>query len=194
MKVRFCSTVLSLALIGSSVSVQATSKEDLLKEQQEVESRLQETEQSQNQTSEKLVLTKQERKEAKARLDEVNSRLEDLASKIADQQAAVSVAKEELVIVTRAVSQTESKLRTQEKLIGDRLRSVQRDGDVKYIEVLLDAKDFGDLISRFSTVSEIIKQDDGVLQTYQANVKQLTEQRSEQELVLGQLKKSNGSC
>jgi len=178
-----------LALIGSSVSVQATSKEDLLKEQQEVESRLQETEQSQNQTSEKLVLTKQERKEAKARLDEVNSRLEDLASKIADQQAAVSVAKEELAIVTRAVSQTESKLRTQEKLIGDRLRSVQRDGDVKYIEVLLDAKDFGDLISRFSTVSEIIKQDDGVLQTYQANVKQLTEQRSEQELVLGQLKK-----
>lgn len=189
MKVRFCSTVLSLALIGSSVSVQATSKEDLLKEQQEVESRLQETEQSQNQTSEKLVLTKQERKEAKARLDEVNSRLEDLASKIADQQAAVSVAKEELAIVTRAVGQTESKLRTQEKLIGDRLRSVQRDGDVKYIEVLLDAKDFGDLISRFSTVSEIIKQDDGVLQTYQANVKQLTEQRSEQELVLGQLKK-----
>jgi len=189
MKVRFCSTVLSLALIGSSVSVQATSKEDLLKEQQEVESRLQETEQSQNQTSEKLILTKQERKEAKARLDEVNSRLEDLASKIADQQAAVSVAKEELAIVTRAVSQTESKLRTQEKLIGDRLRSVQRDGDVKYIEVLLDAKDFGDLISRFSTVSEIIKQDDGVLQTYQANVKQLTEQRSEQELVLGQLKK-----
>jgi len=189
MKVRFCSTVLSLALIGSSVSVQATSKEDLLKEQQEVESRLQETEQSQNQTSEKLVLTKQERKEAKARLDEVNSRLEDLASKIADQQAAVSVAKEELATVTRAVSQTESKLRTQEKLIGDRLRSVQRDGDVKYIEVLLDAKDFGDLISRFSTVSEIIKQDDGVLQTYQANVKQLTEQRSEQELVLGQLKK-----
>lgn len=189
MKVRFCSTVLSLALIGSSVSVQATSKEDLLKEQQEVESRLQETEQSQNQTSEKLVLTKQERKEAKARLDEVNSRLEDLASKIADQQAAVSVAKEELAIVTRAVGQTESKLRAQEKLIGDRLRSVQRDGDVKYIEVLLDAKDFGDLISRFSTVSEIIKQDDGVLQTYQANVKQLTEQRSEQELVLGQLKK-----
>lgn len=189
MKVRFCSTVLSLALIGSSVSVQATSKEDLLKEQQEVESRLQETEQSQNQTSEKLVLTKQERKEAKARLDEVNSRLEDLASKIADQQAAVSVAKEELATVTRAVGQTESKLRAQEKLIGDRLRSVQRDGDVKYIEVLLDAKDFGDLISRFSTVSEIIKQDDGVLQTYQANVKQLTEQRSEQELVLGQLKK-----
>ncbi|MCK2156371.1 M23 family metallopeptidase [Exiguobacterium sp. 17-1] len=189
MKVRFCSTVLSLALIGSSVSVQATSKEDLLKEQQEVESRLQETEQSQNQTSEKLVLTKQERKEAKARLDEVNSRLEDLASKIADQQAAVSVAKEELAIVTRAVSQTETKLRAQEKLIGDRLRSVQRDGDVKYIEVLLDAKDFGDLISRFSTVSEIIQQDDGVLQTYQANVKQLTEQRSEQELILGQLKK-----
>ena len=189
MKVRFCSTVLSLALIGSSVSVQATSKEDLLKEQQEVESRLQETEQSQNQTSEKLVLTKQERKEAKVRLDEVNSRLEDLASKIADQQAAVSVAKEELATVTRAVGQTESKLRAQEKLIGDRLRSVQRDGDVKYIEVLLDAKDFGDLISRFSTVSEIIKQDDGVLQTYQANVKQLTEQRSEQELVLGQLKK-----
>ncbi|MDW2884357.1 peptidoglycan DD-metalloendopeptidase family protein [Exiguobacterium artemiae] len=189
MKVRFCSTVLSLALIGSSVSVQATSKEDLLKEQQEVESRLQETEQSQNQTSEKLILTKQERKEAKARLDEVNSRLEDLASKIADQQAAVSVAKEELATVTRAVGQTESKLRAQEKLIGDRLRSVQRDGDVKYIEVLLDAKDFGDLISRFSTVSEIIKQDDGVLQTYQANVKQLTEQRSEQELVLGQLKK-----
>ncbi len=189
MKVRFCSAVLSLALIGSSVSVHATSKEDLLKEQQEVESRLQETERSQNQTSEKLVLTKQERKEAQARLDEVNSRLDDLASKIADQQAAVSVAKAELAIVSRAVSQTESKLRTQEKLIGDRLRSVQRDGDVKYIEVLLDAKDFGDLISRFSTVSEIIKQDDGILQTYQTNVKQLTEQRSEQELVLGQLKK-----
>lgn len=189
MKVRFCSAVLSLALIGSSVSVHATSKEDLLKEQQEVESRLQETERSQNQTSEKLILTKQERKEAQARLDEVNSRLDDLASQIADQQTAVSVAKQELAIVTRAVDQTTFKLHAQEQKIGDRLRSVQRDGDVKYIEVLLDSKDFGDLISRFSTVREIIKQDDGVLNAYQENVKQLSEQKAEQELVLGQLKK-----
>ncbi|MCY1690179.1 hypothetical protein OVA29_04605 [Exiguobacterium sp. SL14] len=91
MKVRFYSAVLSLALIGTSVSVDATSKEDLLKEQQEVESRLKETERSQNQTSEKLILTKQERKEARAQLDEVNSRLDDLALKIADQQAAVRI-------------------------------------------------------------------------------------------------------
>ncbi|HBQ77130.1 MAG TPA: peptidase M23, partial [Exiguobacterium sp.] len=61
-------------------------------------------------------------------------------------------------------------------------------GDVKYIEVLLDAKDFGDLISRFSTVSEIIKQDDNVLQAYKANVKQLNEQRSEQALLLESMK------
>jgi hypothetical protein len=59
MKVQFYSAVLSLALIGINVSVDATSKEDLLKEQQEVESRLKETERSQNQTPEKLILTKQ---------------------------------------------------------------------------------------------------------------------------------------
>lgn len=189
MKVRFCSAVLSLALVGSSVSVHAVSKEELLKEQQEVESRLKETERSQNQTSEKLVLTKKERRLAQARLDEVSSRLDDLASEIADQQAAVAASKEDLRLVEEDIQQTVSELRSQEELLGDRLRAVQRDGDIKYIEVLLDSKDFGDLISRFSTVSEIIKQDDGVLNAYKANVTQLTEQRSSQELVLGQLKK-----
>lgn len=189
MKVRFCSAVLSLALVGSSVSVHAVSKEELLKEQQEVESRLQETERSQNQTSEKLILTKKERRLAEERLDEVNSRLDDLASEIADQQAAVSASKEELQAIEEAIKQTLSELRTQEDLLGNRLRAVQRDGDIKYIEVLLDSKDFGDLISRFSTVSEIIKQDDGVLNAYKANVMELTEQRASQELILGQLKK-----
>lgn len=188
MKVRFYSAVLSLALIGTSVSVDATSKEDLLKEQQEVESRLKETERSQNQTSEKLILTKQERKEARAQLDEVNSRLDDLALKIADQQAAVAASKEQLRLTEEAISETLKELHQQEDLLGSRLRSVQQKGDVKYIEVLLDAKDFGDLISRFSTVSEIIKQDDNVLQSYKANVKQLNEQRSEQALLLESMK------
>lgn len=188
MKVRFYSAVLSLALIGTSVSVDATSKEDLLKEQQEVESRLKETERSQNQTSEKLILTKQERKEARAQLDEVNSRLDDLALKIADQQAAVAASKEQLRLTEEAISETLKELHQQEDLLGSRLRAVQQKGDVKYIEVLLDAKDFGDLISRFSTVSEIIKQDDNVLQAYKANVKQLNEQRSEQALLLESMK------
>ncbi|WP_047393295.1 M23 family metallopeptidase [Exiguobacterium sp. ZWU0009] len=188
MKVRFYSAVLSLALIGTSVSVDATSKEDLLKEQQEVESRLKETERSQSQTSEKLILTKQERKEARAQLDEVNSRLDDLALKIADQQAAVAASKEQLRLTEEAISETLKELHQQEDLLGSRLRAVQQKGDVKYIEVLLDAKDFGDLISRFSTVSEIIKQDDNVLQAYKANVKQLNEQRSEQALLLESMK------
>ncbi len=188
MKVRFYSAVLSLALIGTSVSVDATSKEDLLKEQQEVESRLKETERSQNQTSEKLILTKQERKEARAQLDEVNSRLDDLALKIADQQAAVAASKEQLRLTEEAIFETLKELHQQEDLLGSRLRAVQQKGDVKYIEVLLDAKDFGDLISRFSTVSEIIKQDDNVLQAYKANVKQLNEQRSEQALLLESMK------
>ncbi|WP_368914578.1 murein hydrolase activator EnvC [Exiguobacterium acetylicum] len=189
MKVRFYSAVLSLALIGTSVSVHATSKEDLLKEQQEVESRLKETERSQNQTSEKLILTKQERKEARAQLDEVNSRLDDLALKIADQQAAVAASKEQLRLTEAAISETLKELHQQEELLGSRLRAVQQKGDVKYIEVLLDAKDFGDLISRFSTVSEIIKQDDHVLQAYKGNVKQLSEQRSEQALLLESMKR-----
>lgn len=188
MKVRFYSAVLSLALIGTSVSVDATSKEDLLKEQQEVESRLKETERLQNQTSEKLILTKQERKEARVRLDEVNSRLDDLALKIADQQAAVAASKEQLRLTEAAISETLKELHQQEELLGSRLRAVQQKGDVKYIEVLLDAKDFGDLVSRFSTVSEIIKQDDSVLQAYKANVKQLNEQRSEQALLLESMK------
>ncbi len=189
MKVRFYSAVLSLALIGTSVSVDATSKEDLLKEQQEVESRLKETERLQNQTSEKLILTKQERKEARAQLNEVNSRLDDLALKIADQQAAVAASKEQLRLTEAAISETLKELHQQEELLGSRLRAVQQKGDVKYIEVLLDAKDFGDLISRFSTVSEIIKQDDHVLQAYKENVKQLSEQRSEQALLLESMKR-----
>ncbi|WP_294745094.1 M23 family metallopeptidase [uncultured Exiguobacterium sp.] len=189
MKVRFYSVVLSLALIGTSVSVHATSKEDLLKEQQEVESRLKETERSQNQTSEKLILTKQQRKQARAQLNEVNSRLDDLARKIADQQAAVAASKERLRLTEKAISETLKELHQQEDLLGSRLRAVQQKGDVTYIEVLLDAKDFGDLISRFSTVSEIIKQDDDVLQTYKANVSQLNEQRSEQALLLESLKR-----
>lgn len=126
MKVRFYSAVLSLALIGTSVSVDATSKEDLLKEQQEVESRLKETERSQNQTSEKLILTKQERKEARAQLNEVNSRLDDLALKIADQQAAVAASKEQLRLTEAAISETLKELHQQEELLGSRLRAVQQ--------------------------------------------------------------------
>ncbi|WP_114570118.1 murein hydrolase activator EnvC family protein [Exiguobacterium flavidum] len=189
MRLRFTPFLISLTLIGSSLPVYAVSKEELLKERQSLESRLQESEKVRSETSERLTLTKQERKQVEQKLEAVNDRLNVLAQDIADQQATIDAARDQLDGVRLDILLTEDDLKRREERVGDRLRAVQRSGDVKYVEVLLGAKDFGDLISRFNTVSTIIARDDAVLREYLGDIRRLNERKAEQERLLDSLKR-----
>jgi len=189
MRLRFTPFLISLALLGSSLPVYAVSKEELLKERRSLETRLQESEKVRSETSERLTLTKQERKQAERKLEAVNDRLNVLAQDIADQQATIDAAKAQLDSVRLDILLTEDDLKRREERVGDRLRAVQRSGDVKYVEVLLGAKDFGDLISRFNTVSTIIARDDAVLRDYLGDIRHLNERKAEQERLLDSLKR-----
>ncbi|MGI6596291.1 MAG: coiled-coil domain-containing protein [bacterium] len=57
------------------------------------------------------------------------------------------------------MKKTEAELAEQIDILGERLRAMQENGSVSYIEVLLSSGDFSDLLNRFDLLKEIVAQD-----------------------------------
>ena len=80
-----------------------------------------------------------------AEIDSLNTRIADSNTKIAQKESELSAA--------------EAESRKQYESYTQRAKMMVERGSITYLEVLLNAKSFGDLLSRISIVKEIVKYD-----------------------------------
>ncbi len=86
----------------------------------------------------------------------VNLELQQLEGRIRDLETARDEAR-------AALAMSEQRMNSRDDLIRKRLRFLYEDGRVSYLEVLLQATDFSDLLSRFELVQTVILHDMQIL-------------------------------
>lgn len=132
-----------------------------LKEQSSVEQEIADIEQQLTQTQNEINAKENEIKTTNEEIDELTERIETL--------------KEEIEIL-------EDKIEKRDELLKDRLRAIQQSGgQIKFIEVIFDAKSFGDLISRTSAVNTIMDQDKLIMEEQAADKQLLADNKKEVE-------------
>lgn len=133
------------------------------------------------QTSEEEYQVIREMIEHELDLMRVNLELQQLESRIRDLELARDQAR-------AALDASERMMRDRSDLIRKRLRFLYEDGRVSYLEVLLQATDFRDLLSRFDLVQAIITNDIKVLKETHALRQEITKKTqalAEQQRLLG---------
>lgn len=130
--------------------------------------------------------------ETRKEIAELEQVIAELKKDIADREKRVVALNTELTESEKRLEQTkvelaESEVNLAEKnaIFGERVRSAYMSGSLSYLDVLLDAENFGDLILRFVYLSRILDRDANIVSSLREEYATLQERKlameSEQE-------------
>lgn len=156
-KKRLLEVFVAIGIVMSlNVSVLADPLSDLMNEKSSQEQMLQ----NQNNTL----------KQAQSKVDQLemiiqqmDSQIETMMAQIEKNKKDIAKGEEDIVQAQKAVEQAQTDIDTQQKLFDDRMRAMYKNGDQGYLDVILGADGFSDLVSRIETVTKIIQFDKKVV-------------------------------
>ncbi len=129
-----------------------------------------EASETQNQIDQKIKELEKKESEINTKqseIDKLNSEINQLEERIDELQAEIKKLKEEIEVLKEEIKEQEASIEKREELLKNRLRSLQKNGgDIRYLEVILGSKDFGDFINRTVAVNKIMEQDNNILETH----------------------------
>ncbi|MGI6129627.1 MAG: murein hydrolase activator EnvC family protein [bacterium] len=125
----------------------------------EKQQELQRVEQEKAATVKQLNQTKNQERSLTAELNALERQLEQAENELAVLNNKLQSTENDLRQTTADLKKAEEELTEQTNLLGERLRAMQENGAVSYIEVLLTSGDFSDLLNRIDLMKEIVAQD-----------------------------------
>lgn len=122
---------------------------------------------SEQKRADKLVA---ETKALESTISRASHQLSSLNSRISATEARRAQLESQLAVIRRDVSAKRSRIATTQvafakrrALLGDRICAVYRQGDLFYLELLLDSRSFSDLVARTSFVQQVMLADQTIM-------------------------------
>ncbi|GGE04601.1 peptidase M23 [Marinithermofilum abyssi] len=164
-------TVLSLWMAGFSPAI---SFADALDDQRE---RVKKRDKEIQRLEKEKQATLEEKEAAFAELSRMKGELEKLNQSVYDTGEKLKRKKEQLL-------NKERQIRQQRILFNDRIRTLYQQGEMFYLDTLLQADSFSDFLSRLEFIRLITKRDKILIQNYKTDQKFLAEEKKEIEVLL----------
>lgn len=152
-------------------------REELQGKKSEVKSQLNETNEEINEIEEEQNQVTNELKRLETQINDTNTKITEKNQQIEETNLQIEELKNEIIEI-------EKRIEIRNELLKERARSYQEDGGINYLDVLVGANSFGDLINRIDAVTTIVKADQTIIEEHNADIKKLEEKKLlvEQEL------------
>lgn len=160
--------LLSIAVPQRSAQA-ADSLSDLYKKLDEIEKRQKSLEKQKAQSD------KEEKQELK-KIGLLSNEIGALEEKIETLNSILKQLDSKLKTKNEELSEAEKQLADYYELYKNRIRTIYEQGDISYLEVLLQSEDFSDFLIRMDLVNELMEYDNNILdtmETQRANVKSI---------------------
>ncbi len=167
------------AIFGTCVSF-ADNIEEYKEELQENKEQIGQVQQQLNQTSNQKSTAKAEVEKLDNELNKVNTEYERLTKELADTNAKLEAA-------TKELEAAKAKREVQYETLKERIKVMYEEGDIGYLEVLLNAKDFSDYLNRMEYINRIMDYDNNLLADFQATEQLISDKVDEIEAYKQQL-------
>lgn len=152
-----------------------------------------------DQTKKKLTQTKVKEKSVLGKLlsnqkelDKVSTNLSKLTSRVGDAERRIKSTKSELGKAEEDLVEVRSEISGEEEVLNQRLVAIYKYGYQSYLEVLFQAKNFGEFITRFELVGNFVNNDLQLLKKLQGQLAEIEDKKkliSEKQSELEQEKK-----
>jgi murein DD-endopeptidase MepM/ murein hydrolase activator NlpD len=107
----------------------------------------------------------------------LNRSIDENTLKIKDLEKSLSNARENLRKTEKVLQETEKNLNKSTEDLNKRMRHIYEVGNVSYLEVLLEARDFNDFVNRYELLKRVVEQDVATVNEVRAARQKLNEQK-----------------
>ena len=114
--------------------------------------------------------TKKELEKIEQQLEEANNNLEKIKTDLDSTNRALDKAKDEL-------AKAEEAMENQNMTLSERIRVMYKNGNIGYLEVLLEAESFSDFISRIEMIKTIMEYDYELLNTLEEKKREVEDKK-----------------
>ncbi|CAM3982693.1 murein hydrolase activator EnvC family protein [Alicyclobacillus pomorum] len=116
------------------------------------------------QTAEDVLKNKQQAEKLQGKIQDYQSLLDSIHHEIANNQQQLQDLQKRLDQLNQEILQNQKQLKHDQQSVNSMLQALYEDGNVPYIEVLLQATNFSDFLSRLQMLSMITEADKELLQ------------------------------
>ena len=157
--------MVSAALAVTLLFPQATlaGVEDLKQQQGAKQQELEQAKQREKDAQAKKAQFQQEINVNANEINKLAEQIDTKESEISKLQASIFTKTQQIEQTTKDLAAAEERVQARDKLLKERLRLMYQQGDVQYMEVLLDSTSFSDFLDRFDSLQAIFKQDKQIL-------------------------------
>ncbi|MDD4237591.1 MAG: peptidoglycan DD-metalloendopeptidase family protein [Desulfotomaculaceae bacterium] len=138
------------------------------------------------QTREQLDQKRSETDQARGVVNDYTSQVAVLSQSISeksvqikDLEGGLAQARNNLARLEEELEDAQVKLDQSTEVLNERVRNVYEMGNVSYMEVLFDSKDFSDFISRFELLSRVVQQDVSTIDQVKADRERLSAKKDD---------------
>lgn len=179
---------ISLAFSGlfTGSQVFAESLKDKLNENQQEQSANQ---QEKEETKENLNEVLENQKQVSEEIDRLNNQIAEAKDKISSKEAEIKQTRENIDQLKKEIEALKQRIAERDELLKDRVRAMyQNGGPIEYIDVLMGAESFGNLLERVMSLNTIAEQDRKILKQHIADKKAVEDKKAQVEEELSSLK------
>ena len=157
---------------------------ELNQKSEELQGKKSEVENQLNQTNEQINEIEEEQNQVTNELKRLETQINDTNTKITEKNQQIEEKNVEIEGLKNEIVEIEKRIEIRNELLKDRARAYQEGGGINYIDVLVGANSFGDLIDRIDAVATIVEADQTIIEEHNADKQKLEEKRTlvEQEL------------
>ncbi|MEH7350263.1 murein hydrolase activator EnvC family protein [Gottfriedia acidiceleris] len=131
-------------------------------------------------TNNKIADIKHDQHEVVAELEKLDAQMKLTKQKVNQTENAVSDGKKQISKLKEEIKFIEERIKSREELLKNRMRSLQKAGGmVSYIDVILGANSFGDLIQRMTAVQIIMKADEDIINQQNLDLKEVSAKKDD---------------
>ncbi|GGM35282.1 peptidase M24 [Paraliobacillus quinghaiensis] len=175
--------VFSFSLPSTGI-VSAESISDMKKDLNELEDNEKSLKSDSQSTEQKIKENEEKQDQVTSEINIINGNLEETQAKLTKKENEINTTNQEINKTETEIKQTEEeieqlkveiedlleRIEKREELLKNRLRSMQQNGgDISYLQVLMGAQNFGDLINRITAVTKIMDQDKSIMESHKAD-------------------------
>ncbi len=170
---RFVAGLLCAMLISGAVlfPVSAANVSDLKDEKSDLDGQIKDKKQE-------LQVKKNEQAKIFDQLQEISGAIESLNQELAEIEEEKAATEQEIAATEKELEAAEEKLKERTQVLGARLKEIYKQGEVSYLEVLLESTCFRDFLVRFHLLETIAEQDLDLIEEIEAERKVIAEKKA----------------
>jgi len=114
-----------------------------------------------------------------SKIDNTTEEIAALMATIALQKEEIGQLKEDIRVQKKKMNSAEKKLKKQSARMEDRIQAIYEEGEVSYLEVLLAASSYSDMLAKSEYVSQLYAYDKGLLDKYRSSSEAAAQEKAE---------------